>query len=136
MTQKVYPSDLSDAEWDLLEPLIPPAKPGGHPRTTDMRSVCNAIFYLLKTGCQWQYLPKDFPPASTVYSYYRKWQKQGVWEQFNDALRNQCRQQVGKSIQPSVVITDSQSVETTEKRGMSTALMAANRSKDGKDRCW
>ncbi len=80
MTDKVYPSDLSDAEWALIQPLIPPAKPGGHPRTTDMRRVCNGIFYLLKTGCQWQYLPKDFPPSPTVYYYYRKWQRKGVWE--------------------------------------------------------
>lgn len=91
MRQKGYPSDLSDAEWALLEPLIPPAKPGGHPRTTNMRSVCNAIFYLMKTGCQWQYLPTDFPHLSIVYCYYKKCQKQGIWEEFNHVLRDQCR---------------------------------------------
>nr|ADN14557.1 Transposase and inactivated derivatives-like protein [Gloeothece verrucosa PCC 7822]ADN15686.1 Transposase and inactivated derivatives-like protein [Gloeothece verrucosa PCC 7822]ADN16585.1 Transposase and inactivated derivatives-like protein [Gloeothece verrucosa PCC 7822]ADN16607.1 Transposase and inactivated derivatives-like protein [Gloeothece verrucosa PCC 7822]ADN18401.1 Transposase and inactivated derivatives-like protein [Gloeothece verrucosa PCC 7822] len=113
----MYPSDLSDAEWELLAPLIPAAKSGGHPRTTDIRQVCNAIYYHLKTGCQWRYLPKNFPPPSTVYSYYRKWVKKGVWEKINHTLRQMVRQQVGKSPQSSVIIADSQSVETTEKKG-------------------
>ncbi len=126
MPNKVYPSDLTDAEWHLIEPLIPPPKTGGHPRTTEMRRVCNAIFYLLKTGCQWAYLPKDFPPASTVYYYYRKWQRQGVWENINRQLREQCRHQVGKEPQPSVLIADSQSVKTTEKRGRFMDLTVAN----------
>lgn len=125
--QKLYPSDLSDAEWEWLSPLIPPPKTGGHPRTTDMRQVCNAIYYHLKTGCQWEFLPKDFPPPSTVYSYYRKWQKTGVWEKMNHTLRDLVREQVGKSRQPSVVIADSQSVKTTEKRGMSGVLTGARR---------
>ncbi|WP_157072193.1 IS5 family transposase [Picosynechococcus sp. PCC 73109] len=117
MSQASYPSDLTDAEWALLEPLIPAPKSGGHPRTTDMRQVCNGIFYLLKTGCQWAYLPKDFPPSSTVYYYYRKWQRQGVWENINHALRTRCRQAVGKTPEPSVLIADSQSVKTNRKKG-------------------
>ncbi|BAT54059.1 transposase [Nostoc sp. NIES-3756] len=66
-------------EWEILSPLIPPAKSGGHPRTTDMREICNTIYYHLKTGCQWNMLPGDLEPSSTVYSYYRKWQRQGAW---------------------------------------------------------
>lgn len=126
MSLKPYSTDLSDAEWKLLSPLIPPAKPGGHPRTADMRAVCNAIYYQLKTGCQWDLLPRDLPPSSTVYHYYRKWQRQGVWEAMNHALRDQVREGLGKSAQPSAVAADSQSVKTTEKRARSTASMAAN----------
>jgi putative transposase len=83
MKKKSYPSDLTDAEWELLAPLIPPPKTGGNPRTTAMRGVCDAIYYQLKTGCQWGYLPGDFPPPSTVYSYYRKWMKNGIWQALN-----------------------------------------------------
>src|SRR5215510_2028813 len=76
-----YPSDLRDAEWTRLEPLIPPARPGGRPRKTDMRAAINAILYLLRTGCPWRYLPRDsFPPRSTVYNIFRKFQRDGVWE--------------------------------------------------------
>lgn len=94
MSCKRYPTDVSDLEWRILAPLIPQAKPGGHPRTTDMREICNAIYYHLKTGCQWDMLPRDFPPSSTVYSYYRRWQKKGIWEQMNHTLRDQVRQQL------------------------------------------
>ena len=126
MAQKVYSTDLSDLEWEILAPLIPAAKSGGHPRTTDMREVCNAIYYHLKTGCQWDMLPRDFPPSSTVYSYYRKWQKLGVWEELNHTLRDKLREKIGRATQPSAIAADSQSVKTTEKRGMCTALMVAN----------
>lgn len=129
MAQTFYPSDLSAREWEILQPLIPAPKSGGRPRTSDMRQVCNGIYYHLRTGCQWEYLPKDFPPSSTVYSYYRKWQRQGVWARMNHQLRDQVRQQRGKSRQPTVAIADSQSVKTTEKRGMCTGLMAAKMSK-------
>lgn len=126
MARKAYSTDLSDSEWEILAPLIPAAKSGGHPRTTNMREVCNAIYYHLKTGCQWEMLPGDFPPSSTVYSYYRKWQKQGVWEQLNHRLRDKLREKLGRSVQPSALAADSQSVKTTEKRGMCTVLMVAN----------
>jgi putative transposase len=125
MSEPVYSSDLSDAEWAILAPLIPPAKPGGHPRTTDMRGVCNGIYYHLKSGCQWAMLPKEYPPSSTVYAYYRRWQRLGLWEQFNHTLRDQVRVQMGKSPQPTAIAADSQSVKTAEKRGRCTALMAA-----------
>lgn len=86
MSNQSYATDLSDAEWEILAPLIPEAKPGGHPRTVDMRAVCNAIYYQLKTGCQWHLLPHDFPPSSTVYHYFRKWQRHGHWEHMNHTL--------------------------------------------------
>ena len=91
MSRKVYKSDLTDKEWQIIKPLIPPPKPGGHPRTVDMREVVNAIFYLLRTGCSWEMLPHDFPPYSTVYYYFRRWQKRGLWEQINSVLREQIR---------------------------------------------
>lgn len=126
MPRKPYPTDLNDMEWEILAPLIPPAKPGGHPRTTDMREVCNAIYYHLKTGCQWDMLPGDFPPRSTVYSYYRKWQRIGIWEELNHTLRDKVREKLGRLTQPSAIAADSQSVKTTEKRGKCMALMVAN----------
>ncbi|WP_442948297.1 IS5 family transposase [Nostoc sp.] len=116
MTRKPYSTDLSDSEWAILAPLIPPAKYGGHPRTTDMREVCNAIYYHLKTGCQLDMLPGEFPPSSTVYNYYRKWQKREIWEQMNHTLRDQVRQKIGKSTQPTAIAADSQSIKTAEKR--------------------
>ena len=129
MSQKKYPSDLSDAEWEILAPLIPPAKKGGHPRTTEMRQVCDAIYYHLKTGCAWQYLPREFPPPSTVYRYYRQWQRKGVWEKMNQTLREKLREKLGRARQATVAILDSQSVKTTEKMGKCTVLMGINRSK-------
>ena len=127
MARKAYSTDLSDLEWAIMAPLIPVAKSGGHPRTTDMREVCNAIYYHLKTGCQWDMLPRDFPPSSTVYSYYRKWQRKGIWEELNHTLRDKLREKIGRSTQPSAIAADSQSVKTTEKRGMCMALMAVKK---------
>ena len=125
--KRTYPTDLSDAEWEILSQLIPPAKKGGHPRITSMREVCNGIYYHLKTGCAWQFLPRDFPPPSTVYNYYRKWQKKGVWEKMNQQLREKVRLASGKDKQCTVAIADSQSVKTTEKRGKYTVSMGINK---------
>src|SRR5205814_9820746 len=86
-----YPSDITDNEWRILEPLIPPAKPGGHPRTTEMREVINAILYLNRTGSQWRALPHEFPPWSTVWSYFRKWRNSGLWKRMHTALREWVR---------------------------------------------
>ena len=126
MSRKRYTSDLTDHEWAILEPLIPPAKPGGRPRSVMMREVLNAIFYVLKTGCQWANLPGDFPPSGTVFDYYNTWRKEKVWQRLNDALREQVRLSEGREASPSAAIIDSQSVKTTEKGG-SGAMTAARR---------
>lgn len=111
-----YPSDLTDAEWALLAPLIPPVAPG-YTRTVCMREILNGIFYKLRTGCPWRYLPKDLPKWRVVYDYFERFQRNGVWEQLNHRLREQVREAVGRKRQPSAAIVDSQSVKGTEKRG-------------------
>jgi putative transposase len=111
---KAYPSDLSDEQWQVLQSLIPPAKRGGRPRKVDMREVVNAIFYLEKTGCQWAFLPGDFPPKSTVYDYFKLWRGDGTWQAFLDALRVAVRLQQGRDETPSLACIDSQTVKTTE----------------------
>jgi len=117
MERETYPSDLSDGEWQILEPLIPPARPGGRPRSTDMREVLNGIFYFLRSGCAWRMLPHDFPPWKTVYHYFRQWRIDGTWEHMNEALRTQLRVADGREAEPSAAILDSQSVKTTSVKG-------------------
>ncbi len=124
--RKAYPSDLSDAEWKIIQPLLPAAKGFGHPRTVDLREVLNAIFYVHRSGCQWEMLPHDLPPYTTVYKYFQKWERQGLWRAIHDQLRHKLRKQQGRSEQATAAIADSQSVETTEKRGRSTALTVAS----------
>ena len=135
MRRKSYNSDLNDAEWALLAPLIPPPKPGGRRHPPDRREVLNAIFYVVKTGCQWDWLPHDFPPKGTVYDYFNSWRKNGVWERMNTGLRQQVRQAAGRAATPSAASLDSQSVETTEKGGFG-ARTVASRSTDAKATSW
>src|SRR5215210_7374094 len=127
MEPQRYPSDLTDAQWQEIEPLIPPAKPGGRPRKTEMREVLNAINYLLRTGCQWGFLPGDFPPKSTVFDYFRQWGQADTWAQIHDILRRAVRRAAGREESPSAAVIDSQTVKTTEKGGRA-ATTAARRS--------
>lgn len=117
-----YPSDMTDGEWARLEPLIPPAKPGGRPRETNMREAINAIFYLLRTGCPWRYLPRDgFPPRSTVYNIFRNFQKDGVWDAIWQALHMDLREDMEREASPTAAIIDSQSLKSAEKGAVMTA---------------
>ena len=117
MTRKPYPTDLTDEQWEEIEPLIPPAKRGGRPRTTVMREVLNAINYVTWTGCQWHLLPHDFPPNRTVYSYFRSWGKNSTWQDIHDALRREVRLADGREESPSAGSIDSQTVKTSEREG-------------------
>jgi putative transposase len=112
MNRKHYPSDSTDAQWAILQPMIPPPRPGGRPRKTEMREVVDAIFYLTREGCSWRALPHDFPPWKTVYNYFQDWRWDGSWDQFLDALRVQVRQDAGRDPEPRVACVDSQSVKT------------------------
>jgi transposase len=115
--EQAYPSDLTDAEWEILEPLIPVAKPGGRPEEWPKREIVNAILYVLRSGCPWRMLPHDFPPYTTVYDYFRAWRDQGLWERINTALSKHLRVMTGRNADPSAAIVDSQSAKTTEKGG-------------------
>jgi putative transposase len=122
--RKPYPTDLSDAEWNYIEPHLPAPKGYGRPRTHDLREILNAVFYLLKSGCQWRLLAHYFPRWPTVYHYFRKWRMDGTWERLNRALRERLRVRLKRDPQPSAGVVDSQSVK-------STALFSAHRGYDG-----
>ena len=127
-----YPSDLTDDEWSLVEPLIPPGKTGGGKRTVIMREVVNGLMYILSTGCQWRAIPKDLPPKSSVYDYFDLWTYDGTLERIHYALYEQCRERAQREASPTAAIIDSQSVKSAEKGGRAlirTATMRERRSR-------
>ena len=134
-----YPSDLTDDEWALIGPMIPPAKRGGNKRTVDVRQVTNGLMYLLSTGCQWDALPKDLPPKSTVHDYFRRWSDDGTLDRIHHTLYIKCRDQAKRETSPTAAVIDSQSVKSAEKGGLGLThmgMMPARRSRAKSARFW
>lgn len=117
MPRRRYPSDLTDAQWARLEPMLPPVRPGGRPRAHPPREVVDALRYVLRGGIAWRALPHDYPPWQTVDHSFRAWRLDGAWERLNDALRGLVRERAGRNAQPSAAILDSRSSKTTGKGG-------------------
>ena len=122
-----YPSDLSDDEWKLIEPLIPPGKRGGDKRTVIMREVVNGLMYILSTGCQWRAIPKDLPPRSTLYDYFDLWSWDGTLDLIHHELYVKCREAIGREASPTAAVIDSQSVKSAEKGGLRLIRRATTR---------
>jgi len=129
-----YPSDVTDEEWTHVEPLIPPARRGGRKREANVREVLNGIMYVLSTGCQWRYIPKDLPPRSTVYRYFCAWGWDGVLDRIHDALYEKCREQAECEASPTAAIIDSQSVKSAEKGGRASIRMGSTRARRSRAR--
>ena len=134
-----YPSDLTDEEWSLVEPLIPPAKRGGRRREVVVREVVNGVMYVLSSGCQWRYIPKDLPPRSTLHDYFTRWNYDGTIEKIHYALYVQCREAIGREASPTACVIDSQSVKSAEKGGSAfiyPGMMQARRSRGSGGISW
>jgi transposase len=129
-----YPSDLSDEEWALVKPLIPPAKRGGGKRTVVMRNVVDGVMYVLSTGCQWRAIPKDLPPRSTLFDYLDLWSWDGTLERIHHTLYVACREQEERAASPTAAIIDSQSVKSAEKGGRASIRMATMRERRSRAR--
>jgi transposase len=129
-----YPSDLTDAEWAHVKPLIPSARRGGNRRHVDEREVVNGLMYILSTGCQWRAIPKDLPARSTLYDYFDLWSYDGTLDRLHEALYVKCREQAGRDASPTAAILDSQSVKSAEKGGLRSTRMATMRARRSKAR--
>ena len=129
-----YPSDLTDDEWALVKPLIPPAKRGGNKRRVDERAIVDGLMYILSTGCQWRALPKDLPARSTVHDYFDLWSWDGTLDRIHHALYVKCREQAGREASPSAAIIDSQSVKAAEKGGPRSTRLATTRARRSRGR--
>ncbi len=117
MGRRAYPSDLTDKQWEFLEPLVPLPSLEGRPPMHERREIINAILYVLRSGCPWRLLPHEFPAWGTVYHYFRRWQHEGVWDHILKTLRMEVRTKQGRDAQPSAAIIDSQSIKTSAVRG-------------------
>jgi len=129
-----YPSDLTDAEWSHVAPLIPPARRGGNKRTVDVREVVNGLMYILGTGCQWRAIPKDLPPRSTLHDYFELWEWDGTLGRIHHALYAKCREQVSREASPTAASIDSQSVKSGEKGGHRSTGMVTTQARRSRAR--
>jgi transposase len=129
-----YPSDLTDAEWALVQPQIPRARRGGNKRTVNEREIVNGLMYILSTGCQWRAIPKDLPPRSTLHDYFELWEYDGTLERIHHALYVKCREQAERDANPTAAIIDSQSVKSAEKGGRGSTRTATTRARRSRAR--
>jgi len=137
MNRRRYPTDLTDAQWKRLEPLLVATRSRrGRPRTYPLREIVNALLYVLRGGVAWRALPHDFPPWESVYDHFRRWKKTSTLEKIHDVLREDTRRKQGRARSPSAAVLDSQSVKTAGKRGMPMGTMAASRSPDASGTSW
>ena len=125
-----YPSDLTDDEWSHIEPIIPPAKRGGRKRSVEPREIVNGLMYVLSTGCQWRYIPKDLPPKSTLFGYFDLWNWDGTLDRIHHALYVKCREAMDREASPTACVIDSQSVKSAEKGGLDRPARLRRRQKD------